>query len=423
MSLNRALMQHQFSFVFPVLPIGGKTARAEESLAALLADLPLTRTPAVEDLQVGLQRVAQQIREQGGLAGLSRRDLKRMPWFLFEEMEDGRILAEDPQLVRQWGEWFADHPGSGTLSALLHNVLLHDPPESQKSFWNHLLRNHLQASRQPNLIAWKERCERFHLLEPEGAQFFAERLYRGEVTFLAACQEAGLVGDLARGGFVRKALHRLLTRLEGYAAPHGLQTEQLQTLLNGFRDQQGRFMQIVAGFTAQLAEVLLRPFQNREAETRLRNLLRDFLVKNLGDPRTHPAAWQAVDPQVRQVILNWLSGRPARIDDKLWMFVQEANKQLAELEVVLYQLKNQPKSVSMNVLQHAIQRLNAIMGVAGFFQLHEVVSLCQTMESLLLQIRDKTLAVTPERIEKLLLQHGRLQDAIRDVPGFAFHGQ
>ncbi|MBF0273103.1 MAG: hypothetical protein HQL98_13720 [Magnetococcales bacterium] len=403
------------------MPIGGKLARAEEKIAERLAALPLIRTPDVEDRQIGLERVTDHIRETGTLSGLSRKDLKRMPWFLFETLGDGRTLADDPGVLRQWEEWFAANPGSGTLSALVHNVLLHYPQGGQLAFWKNLIEKHLVHSRQPSLMAWKERCERFHLLDPDGPQRFAETIYRGEVTYYDFCQAAGLSGDLARNGFVRKGLDRLLVMMGRYADSNGLQTEQLQTLLNGFRDQQGRFMQIVAGFTTQLAEVLLRPFQDREAETRLRNLLRDFLIKNLGDPRTHPAAWHAVDPKARQVIMQWLVGRPARIDDKLWMFVQEANKQMVELENDLYQLKHRLGATPLNVIPHAIQRLNAIMGVAEFFNLFEVIHLCQTMESVLITLRDKTVLADVPMIDALIVQHGRLQDAIRDVPGFVFH--
>ncbi|MBF0191953.1 MAG: hypothetical protein HQL99_12565 [Magnetococcales bacterium] len=422
MSLKRALIHHQYTFFFPMqMPIGGKLARAEEKIAEQLAALPLTRTPDVEDRQIGLERVIGHIQETGTLSGLSRKDLKRMPWFLFEDLGDGRTLADDPGVLRQWGEWLDANPGSGTVSALVHNVLLNHPQDGQLAFWKKLIEKHLARSRQPNLVVWKQRCERFHLLDPDGPQRLAETLYRGEATYYEFCQAAGLSGDLARNGFVRKGLDRLLVMMGRYADSNGLQTEQLQSLLNGFRDQQGRFLQIVSGFTTRLAEVLLRPFQDREAETRLRNLLRDFLIKNLGDPRTHPAAWHAVDPKARQVIMQWLVGRPARIDDKLWMFVQEANKQMVGLENDLYQLKHRLDATPLNVLHQSIQRLNAIMGVAEFFNLFEVIQLCQAMEAILIPFRDKTVPMDLPLIDALIVQHGRLQDAIRDVPGYVFH--
>ncbi|MBF0418300.1 MAG: hypothetical protein HQL86_08640, partial [Magnetococcales bacterium] len=170
-----------------------------------------------------------------------------------------------------------------------------------------------------------------------------------------------------------------------------------------------------------LAEILLRPFIDREPDAPLKNLVRAFLVKNLGDPRTHPAAWQAVDPKARQVITLWLSGRPSRVDDKLWMFVEEANKLIAGLEKDFYQIKNQSSAVSPNLLQQALQRLNAIVGVAQFFQFFEVINNCKSIEATLHRIQQQPTVQNPHLADELFDRLGLLQTAVRDVPGFLFH--
>ncbi|MEO5345499.1 MAG: EH signature domain-containing protein [Magnetococcus sp. YQC-9] len=276
-------------------------------------------------------------------------------------------------------------------------------------------------SRHPKWQLWKDRCDRFHLLSLDGPDRLAGRIYQGSLTFENFCQEAGFVGELATGGFVQRSLARLLIRLEGYADPkNGLKFEQLKALLHGLRDQQGRFLQILPGFKAQLAERLLTPFVDREPETNLKNLVRDFLVKNLGDPRTHPAAWQAVDSRARQVITVWLSGRPARVDDKLWMFVEEANKQIAGLEQDFYQIKGHASAVPPHLLVQAKNRLNAIIGVAQFFQLFEVINTCKTIESTLQRIAQRLVVEDPHLIDELFHRLGLLQTALRDVPGFIF---
>ncbi|NGZ07101.1 MAG: hypothetical protein G8237_12180 [Magnetococcales bacterium] len=421
MSLKRAIFAHQQAFLFPNLPLGSRVAQAEQKLADLCAQNAFTRIPA-EDLQTGLLRVAEWITQHDGIEGLSRKDLKKMPWFLFEDLGDGMTLADLPSVLPEWLHWFRDHPSSGTLSVLLYQVLLKTLTREQLALLHPVVYEGIASSRHPKWQLWKDRCDRFHLLTLDGPDRLAERIYQGSLTFETFCREADFSGELATGGFVQRSLTRLLIRMQDYADQNtGLKLETLKALLNGFRDQQGRFLQIIPGFKAQLAEVLLRPFMNREPEANLKNLVRDFLVKNLGDPRTHPAAWQAVDPKARQVITLWLSGRPSRLDDKVWMFIEEANKQIVGLEKDFYQIKNQTTAVSPNLLLQSVHRLNAIIGVAQFFQLFDVINTCKTIESTLNRIAQRHAVEGPHVVDELFDRLGRLQTAVRDVPGFGFH--
>lgn len=422
MSLKRAIFAYQQAFFFPVnLPIGSRVAQAEQLLATLFAQSAFTRIPE-ENLQTGLLRVAEWIVQHGGIDGLSRNDLKKMPWFLFEDLGEGMTLANFPSVLPEWLRWFREHPSSGTLSVLLYQALMKSLPPEQLTLLHPVLHESIAGNRHPKWQLWKERCDRFHLLASDGPSRLADRIYQGSLTFEIFCREAGFSGELASGGFVQQALLLLLRRMRSYTDRNaGLKIEQLKALLNGFRDQQGRFLQILPGFKAQLADLLLQPFVDREPEANLKNLVRDFLVKNLGDPRTHPAAWQSVDPKARQVMSLWLSGRPSRVDDKLWMFVEEANKQIAGLEMDFYQLRNESPSVSSNLLQQAMQRLNAIVGVAQFFNLFEVINPCKMIEATLDQIQKKNKTTDSTTMDELFDRLGLLQSAVQDVPGFLFH--
>ncbi|MBF0164568.1 MAG: hypothetical protein HQM01_08750 [Magnetococcales bacterium] len=422
MSLKRALFAYQQAASVPVnLPVGSRVALAEQRLAALFAQSDFTRIPT-EDHQSGLLRVAEWIARHDGIDGLTRKDLKKMPWFLFEDLGEGMTLAALPEVLPAWLVWFRQHPSSGTLSVLLHQVLLKPLTTEQLALLHPVLQEAIAGSRHPKWQLWKERCDRFQLLSLDGPERLAEGIYQGGLTFEKICQEAGLTGELVTGGFIQRTLARLLIRMRHYADRNaGLKLEQLKALLNGLRDQQGRFLQILPGFKAQFAEILLHPFIDREPEANLKNLVRDFLVKNLGDPRTHPAAWQAVDPKARQVITVWLSGRPARVDDKLWMFIEEANKQLVGLEKDFYQIKSQSAAVPPNLLVQARHRLNAIVGVAQFFQLFDVINTCKTIESTLNRIAQRPVVEDAHLLDELFDRLGLLQTALRDVPGFIFH--
>ncbi|GAB0057860.1 hypothetical protein SIID45300_02194 [Candidatus Magnetaquicoccaceae bacterium FCR-1] len=423
MSLKRAIFAYQQAFFFPVnLPVGSRVALAEQKLADLFTQNNFTRLP-VEDLQVGLLRVAEWIAQHDGIDGLARKDLKKLPWFLFEELGQGVTLADLPGVLPAWLAWFGDHPSSGTLWALLYQVLVKPLSTAQRTLLHPVIRASMAGSAHPKWQLWRERCQRFHLLELDGPDRLAARIYQGEMTFETICRDAGLQGELASGGFAQRILQSLLSVMPSYADSRtGLKLDRLKALLQGFRDQQGRFLQIIPGFQSQLAEVLLRPFIDREPEANLKNLVRDFLIKSLGDPRTHPAAWQSVDPKARQVMTLWVSGRPSRVDDKLWMFIEEANKQISGLEADFYQIKKQIAAVPSNLLAQSVQRLNAIVGVAQFFNLFEVINTCRTIESTLQRIQQPG-GGQAHLVDEIFDRLAQLQSAVRDVPGFIFHGR
>ncbi|MBF0179716.1 MAG: Hpt domain-containing protein [Magnetococcales bacterium] len=418
MSLKVSLAHHLYAFSLPPhLTVEWKTARAAEEIDRLFASLANARPIERESREKNRERILDHFRQHRSLAGLPLRFLRQAPWFLFETDAEGARPVDDPEFRAAWRAWFVGHATTGTAISLLHNLLLHAPGQEQVAFWKEDLERLLAQGKHPQLAAWKERCERFHLLEPDGPMTFASALYRGEATLHELCQQAGLQGDLATGGFVRRGLTHLLEMMGRYAEKDGLRHEELKTLLHGLRDQQGRFRTLVSGFATRLAEVLLRPFQDREAETKLRNMVRDFLLGYLGDPRTHPAAWQGVPPEARAVILAWLAGRPKQIDDKLRLFIQEANRQLADLETDLYQMQSQGQATPDPVLQRAMQRLHGIVGVAEFFNLFDVIELSHAMETTLGGLRARSIPWSAGLPERLIREHGELREQLNALPG------
>jgi hypothetical protein len=350
------------------------------------------------------------------LTGVGRRHLRQVPWYLFEEDQTGQTLAANPAFFLAWRDWLTANPASSTVRALLHNLLLHDPQDARAQDWRTLVGQQLEQSQHPQLVAARKRCVRFHLLEEQGAELFAQEILRGETSFFALCQEAGLHGELLGRGFVRRSLDHLLLLLGYHAESNSVRLNQLQAVLHGFRDPQGRFQQVVAGFSARLAEVLLRPFVESDPEEKLRLFLRDFLVNILGDPRTHPAAWQNVDARARDVLIAWLVGKPRRVDEKLWLFIQEANRQIVDLQSDFYQLKDHGPVAQPQRVHQALHRLNAILGVAGFFELTQVVQIGQSMGEILAQLRDKKLSFSVGMVDQLLMMLGALREAINTLP-------
>ncbi|MBF0097056.1 MAG: hypothetical protein HQM04_12535 [Magnetococcales bacterium] len=422
MSLHRALVNLPFPFQIPLdwMVQGSAVARAHHRLTSELA-APGVQPIMRETLQESRKRVVDHFATQNTLVGLSRRDLRQVPWYVFETDESGQLLAEITAFFMAWRDWFTDKPSTGTVRALLHNLLLHNPQGVRAMDWRLMVRQQLEQSQHPQLASDWRRCKRFHLLEEKGAELFAQEIMRGERSFFALCQEAGLQGELLGQGFVRHSLDQLLQLMGYYVASNDLSLSQLQTVLHGFRDSQGRFQQVVSGFSVRLAEVLLRPFTERDPEEKLRLFLRDFLVKALGDPRTHPAAWQGVEPTIRDVLIGWLSGRPRRVDEKLWLFIQESNRQIGDLEGDFYHLKDHGPAAQPQRIHQALHRLNAILGVASFFELTQIVQTGQGMVDILISLRDKRTLFSLSTIDGLLVMLSSLRMAINELPGRALN--
>ncbi|MBF0124405.1 MAG: Hpt domain-containing protein [Magnetococcales bacterium] len=421
MSLKRALNNYQLYFSFPLhMPLAFKLARAEENIEAHFASLSGPREPIHQDLAASQRLVMGHFRLHGTLEGIPKRHLRRVPWYLFEaDPEDGASapLSEDPAFCQAWCGWFESHATTSALLALIHNVLLHYPAAEQLAFWRYHIESRLAQTKRPQLLVWRQRCVRFKLLDATaGPMEFAQRLYRVEHSLHDLCEQFGVTGNLAGGGFVIRGMEQLLELLGHYADPgSGMDLTRLQSFLNGLRDDQGKLQRVVAGFSTKLAEVLLLPFRRREADPKWRNLLRDFLIEYLGNPRINPAAWRAVHADARAVMLTWLAGRPTQLDDQLHLFLAEASKQLPELEVALFNLKANGAATNTGVISRSCQRLHSIKGVADLLSLNEIAKVSLAMETTLARIRDKALTPTTAVINKLLSDHNDLREKISDI--------
>ncbi len=105
------------------------------------------------------------------------------------------------------------------------------------------------------------------------------------------------------------------------------------------------------------------------------------------------------------------------MDEKLWLFIQEANRQIVDLQSDFYYLKDHGHAAQPQRVHQALHRLNAILGVAGFFELTQVVQTGQSMVEILAQLRDKKLSFSVGVVDKLLMMLSTLRDAINELPG------
>lgn len=118
-------------------------------------------------------------------------------------------------------------------------------------------------------------------------------------------EEAGLTGVLADARFLRESLARATERLERRVRlATSLDTSQLETWIAAFTGRDGavRF----GDLRPAIAEALLRPWVNEAPSSEVREWIKVFLLRTLGDPRVRRGEWAPVSPGSQSVLRRWL---------------------------------------------------------------------------------------------------------------------
>ena len=107
-------------------------------------------------------------------------------------------------------------------------------------------------------------------------------------------------------------------------------------------------------------------------------------------------------------------------------FVTESSEHLGAIEPDLLAMEQEGQETSQEVINRVFRAIHSIKGGAGFFAFEAVKSLSHTMESVLMQVRDRTLAVTPELMDALFAALDRLRAMVADIrasDGVAFQAE
>ncbi|MDR3673546.1 MAG: Hpt domain-containing protein, partial [Holophaga sp.] len=82
-------------------------------------------------------------------------------------------------------------------------------------------------------------------------------------------------------------------------------------------------------------------------------------------------------------------------DDNLILeFVAESREHLSTIEPDLLAMEQEGAHTSQEVINRVFRAIHSIKGGAGFFAFEAIKSLSHIMESVLMQVRDRAMAVT-----------------------------
>ena len=295
-----------------------RALRAAERVQRQLGDQRI-KPPSPESLDDLYQRVVERLRRGTPLADWPRRDLGKLPWVFFHtpkapdrsrRLGSTTRLGDNPRLVRSYGTWLTERRRPRPALSLLNEFLRVYPTES-RSFGE--LRSVvttaiLSGADTPSLRRWRERCEAFHLLDPEGDLACVESLVSGSEPVTEKLKVAGLDTGLATAGLLNSGLRKQLGALEKLLKRDPAEPERLDRIIEVLEFQGGlRFDDLRAG----IAESLLRPFLTREASPPIRERVLPFLMRHFGHPNlpTGKRNWRGVRSDLRNVVLRWLVGQ------------------------------------------------------------------------------------------------------------------
>jgi hypothetical protein len=294
---------------FPKAPL--KVRKASEELIRRLGDLT-PRQPRKFELDEVLRAIDSAWRTDRSLAGVPNRYLKRASWVLFyPPAVSAGWLANDRQLVRTWLAWLGESERSTPLIALFREFL-RAYPEELASFEDIRaeVRHRLRSRCGAQVERWRERSERFGLLERDAPKRFAQEWFGSSTSFEEFLGEAGLAPGLEASRFVKRATEEILgiVKLALEASGDGLEVCKRAF---GWLASDGRLR--LGDLKVATAQSLLGPFESRSPGEVVQTSIGEFLKRAIGDPRTDRASWIGVPDTIRNVLLRWLVG--ASLDD------------------------------------------------------------------------------------------------------------
>lgn len=293
----------------PIEPVQMRRVAAE--VARRLGNLE-SKIPPIYELDETVRILAAAWEASRALHDVAPRQLRRAPWAFFHPKDrPDRWLGRDGALVRAWLRWLADQGRGGTVIAMLRAFLNAYPTELPLfDELRQAIDRQLRAIESPRTTRWRERCDRFGLLDRAGPDQLVQSWFRAESDCDSFLSEAGLSGLLESSGFVRRASERLLSAIEsdlrsgrGSEARVGRAFDWLE------RDAQLRLPEL----KVDVANAFLRPFVQKAPTDAIKDKIQSFLCRTVGDPRIKRGHWYGVADEIKQVLLRWLVG--ASLDD------------------------------------------------------------------------------------------------------------
>lgn len=273
----------------------------------LLGAVPVN-LPDLETLDLIYQHL-KGAHEHDDLLSVPKRILRLAPWVAFESWHGEMPLVNDGQFVAGLSLALRQKESIPGVISLAQMLLLHyEPGNSTHERLRKVVRDVLQKSTRPRARNFLSNATIFGLLRSDGPEFFSQNFIDGSESAFEIIQEAGLTGPLEYRGFIRHAYRELASKIQERLESRKMSSSELSRLLTLAEDSnaQKRELRFPLEVNHILVDSLLLPFESRDPEKKIQDLIKSFLMCHIGDPRLRRERWEGVDERALRVIRHWM---------------------------------------------------------------------------------------------------------------------
>lgn len=302
--LRRRLGEWSFpttSFVSELVATTRQARATEQRLSSVES-----RVPPPHELDALVREVRRHWKENGTVAGLPRRTLRRLPWVLFYPSDKPRSwLGSDPQFRLQLFRWL-ESKGPPSSVAALARVLLRQYPNELGDFdkWLDRTAALLERNTSIRLGRWRYRQGRFRVLGIRGPRVLAGAWMAEDSEVAAFLDDTGLLEVGTDAGLRRETAKEVIAMLSTVLGKARLPADSLERRLPLLLNEHGHLVSDELKPIA--AHGLLAPFLDGDPPEDVRSVVRRFLLQTVGDPRISPGSWNPVSLEDKGVMLRWL---------------------------------------------------------------------------------------------------------------------
>lgn len=236
---------------------------------------------------------------------LSNRNLRFFAWVMYDCVKE---VTDYIRLYEAYLEWIKRKKSTYPIKALLSAFLFQYPIGSPYfDFWRKSLEKLLTETQSRSLHIWKERCEKYNLLEEKATSMFSSIIINATSDPRELIADAGLVGQLENSRFLFYCLQSVLSFCHNRIIEKNMTKEDLERVYKFLLEPNGELR-----FKAQRVEIinsLLKAFATEVMpDKKLLESVCRFLKNTFGDPRVDREQWYGVDDRAKAVLLRWLAG-------------------------------------------------------------------------------------------------------------------
>ena len=284
-------------------------ARARDKIEEIFKGIQ-PKSPQPADFIIIYNNVVEYFNAKRTLRGLHRCYIRQIPWLLFTyPTSNPGVLSRHDSFRNTYFDSIKETNSSRAVYALFFVFLREYPLKDLSTFdyWRGVLFDLLKDFESIRTNAARKRSELYSLLENGGPSKFSRLSVEKDNDPVNFWVEAGLTGELEGRGFSVAAFRELLKFVEKSLSNGRPEKSLIEKLfrLSTVQNNGQKKLRFSTEHRA-LVEALLHPFSKGKAHIENQNLIENFILEMIGDPRIEHDRWQGISNRAREEMESWL---------------------------------------------------------------------------------------------------------------------